>query len=126
MTPDELAAWLRDAKSAVGLRLAVLHGSRARGDGAPDADWDIGIVGAADIAGLAAELTTALGTDDVDLVHLDRASALLRFRAARDGVPLLERPAGSFERFQLEAVRFWCDAGPVIRAAQDDVLAALG
>ena len=62
--------------------------SRARGDGAPDADWDIGIVGPVDIAGLAADLTAALGTDDVDLVHLDRASALLRFRAARDGVPL--------------------------------------
>jgi hypothetical protein len=86
----------------------------------------MGVVGLADIAGLAAELTAALGTDAVDLVDLDRASALLRFRAARDGLPLLERPAGSFERFQLEAVRFWCDAGPVIRAAQDDVLAALG
>jgi predicted nucleotidyltransferase len=126
VTPDELAAWLRDAESAAAVRLAVLHGSRARGDGAPDADWDIGIVGDVDIAALAADLTAVLGTDAVDLVELDHASALLRFRAARDGVPLLERPAGSFERFQLDAVHFWCDAGPVIRAAQDDVLAALG
>jgi len=41
-------------------------------------------------------------------------------------VPLVERPAGTFGRFQLDAVRFWCDAGPVIRAAQSDVLASLG
>ena len=112
MTPDELAAWLRDEQSAAGVGLAVLHGSRARGDGAPDADWDIGILGTADMAVLTAELTAVLGTDAVDLVDLGRASALLRFRAARDGMPLLERPEGSFMRFQIEAAQFWCDAGP--------------
>ena len=68
----------------------------------------------------------AVGTDAVDLADLTTASALLRFRAARDGVALLERPPGAFLQFRLEAVRFWCDAGPVIRTAQADVLAALG
>jgi hypothetical protein len=33
---------------------------------------------------------------------------------------------GAFLDFRLEAVRFWCEAGPVIRAAQADVLASLG
>ncbi|HEY4003609.1 MAG TPA: hypothetical protein VGM60_00260 [Pseudonocardia sp.] len=32
---------------------------------------------------------------------------------------MLERPEGEFLRFQLEAVQFWCDAGTVIRAAQE-------
>jgi hypothetical protein len=41
-------------------------------------------------------------------------------------VVLVERRDGTFREFQLEAVLFWCDAGPVIRAAQNDVLAALG
>jgi len=59
-------------------------------------------------------------------VDLRRASALLRYRAARDGIPLLERPPGEFQRFQLQAVQFWCDAETVIRRAHDDVLAALG
>ena len=71
-------------------------------------------------------LTRVLGTDDVDLVDLATASALLRFRAARDGVLLLEARPEAFLDFRLEAVRFWCDAGPVIRAAQADVLASLG
>jgi hypothetical protein len=51
---------------------------------------------------------------------------LLRYRTARDGVVLAEQREGAFREFQLEAVQFWCDVGPVIRAAQDDVLAALG
>lgn len=127
MIPEELAQRLGGLPSVAGVTLAVLHGSRARGDGGPDADWDIAILtdGSTDPAALTAALTGVLRTDAVDVVDLARASALLRYRAARDGVPLLERPAGAFERFQLEAVRFWCDAGPVIRAAQDAVLAAL-
>jgi hypothetical protein len=71
-------------------------------------------------------VTGLLGTDAVDLVDLAATSALLRFRAARDGAVLLERRDGAFLDFHLEAVRYWCDAGPVIRAAQADVLASLG
>jgi predicted nucleotidyltransferase len=111
-----------------GVQVLVLHGSRARGDGGPGSDWDFGVLtdGTADLVGLSAALTSLLGTDAVDLVDLRRASALLRYRAARDGVVLVELHEGVFREFQLEAVHFWCDAGPVIRAAQDDVLAALG
>jgi predicted nucleotidyltransferase len=110
-----------------GMRLLVLHGSHARDDAGPRSDWDFGYLAddRLDPAALHARLTVAVGTDAVDLVDLAGASALLRFRAARDGVPLFDRPAGGFEEFQLDAVRFWCDAGPVIRAAQVDVLAAL-
>ena len=127
MTPEELARRLADLPTARTLTLAVLHGSRARGEAGPESDWDVGVLGAEppDLPALVAGLTTILGTDAVDIVDLRSGSALLRFRAARDGLVLLERPAGAFEEFQLEAVRFWCDAGPVIRAAQDDVLAEL-
>ena len=44
----------------------------------------------------------------------------------RLAVMLVEPLEGAFREFQVDAVSFWCDAGPVIRAAQDDVLAALG
>lgn len=110
-----------------GMRLLVLHGSRARGDAGPRSDWDLGYLAddRLDPAALLLRVTMVVGTDAVDLADLADASALLRFRAARDGVPLFERPAGAFCEFQLDAVRFWCDAGPVIRAAQADVLAAL-
>lgn len=111
-----------------GLRLAVLHGSRARGDHGPASDWDIGVLtdGRADLAALTADLTAVLGTDDVDVVDLARTSALLRYRAARDGLALLESRPDAFLDFRLEVTRYWCDAGPVIRAAQESVLAELG
>jgi predicted nucleotidyltransferase len=126
--PEELAGRLGNRPETADIRLLVLHGSRARGDHRPDSDWDFGLVsdGEADLDAVLATLTDVLGTDSVDLVDLRRASALLRYRAARDGVPVLERPVGEFPRFQLEAVQFWCDAGPVIRAAQREVLTGLG
>jgi predicted nucleotidyltransferase len=122
---DAIAALLPEHP---GLRLVVLHGSRARGDGGPDADWDFGVLtdGRTDLAALSASLTALLGTDAVDVVDLDRTSALLRYRAARDGIVLWEQPAGAFLRFRLDATTYWCDAGPVIRAAQEQVLAELG
>lgn len=123
MSRDHLASCLRDT---AGVTLAVLHGSRARGDNGPESDWDIGVLGEVDLAAVTAAVGEVLGTDAVDVVDLARASALLRFRAARDGVPLAERHPGAFERFRLDAIHFWCDAGPVIRAAQDAVLARLG
>lgn len=119
---------MREHPALDGVDLLVLHGSRARGDAGAKSDWDFAVLtdGTTDLTSLSAVLTRLLGTDAVDVVDLQRASAVLRYRAARDGVVLVERRGGAFEEFQLEAVRFWCDAGPVIRAAQDDVLAALG
>ena len=106
----------------------MLHGSRARRDARQDSDWDIGVLAGErpDLPTLTTDIASILGTDAVDVVDLQTASAVLRFRAARDGIALLERPPGAFETFQLEAVQFWCDAEPVIRAAQEAVLAALG
>lgn len=128
MTPDDLATRLRGRPEMAGLRLAVLHGSRSRGAAGPRSDWDVGFLAddGFDVPGLVVALSTVLGTDAVDVVDLATASALLRFHAARDGTALVEHPPGEFQRFQLAAVLFWCDAGTVIRAAYDDVLQALG
>ncbi len=128
VTPAELRERLSMDPVAAGLRLVVLHGSRARTDATEGSDWDIGVLAddPPDLPALSVTLTTILGTDEVDVVDLRRASALLRYRVARDGIVLLERPPGEFQRFQLEAVQFWCDTETVIRRAYDDVLAALG
>jgi len=129
MEAAELAAALRDRPAVVGVGLLVLHGSRARGDARPGSDWDFGYLAdtrddapAPEPADVVADLTAVTGTDAVDLAT---ASALLRFRAARDGVALIETRPDAFLDFRLEAVQFWCDAGTVIRAAQADVLASL-
>ncbi|MGH3931996.1 MAG: type VII toxin-antitoxin system MntA family adenylyltransferase antitoxin [Pseudonocardiaceae bacterium] len=128
MTPDELATSLRGAPALRDIRLLVLHGSRARGEAGPRSDWDLGYLAApgADLAALAVAITSTLRSDRVDLVDLATASALLRYRAARDGVLLLEREPDTFLGFRLEATRFWCDVEPIVRAAYDDVLGMLG
>lgn len=125
----------RDAVGAIsevfqqhpGARLAVLFGSRARADATARSDWDIGYLADAslDRDRLMADLVRTLDTDRVDLVDLERAGGLVRFRAARDGIAVFEASPDAFARFWLEAVTFWCDAGPVIRAGYDDVLAEL-
>jgi hypothetical protein len=66
-----------------------------------------------------------LGTDRVDIVPLDRASALVRYQVARDGIPLFERQEGDFARFWFSAVEFWCDVAPLVRAGHEAILAEL-
>jgi predicted nucleotidyltransferase len=107
-----------------GLRLLVLFGSRARGDAHARSDWDFGYLGdeRVDPAALVASLVDCLGTERVDLTDLARAGALLRFRAAAEGQPVYASDADAFERFWLEAVSFWCDAAPTLRAGYADVL----
>ena len=52
-----------------------------------------------------------MGSDAVDLVDLVTGSALVRFRAARDGIALLERPSGAFLDFRLDAIGFCATPG---------------
>jgi predicted nucleotidyltransferase len=112
------------AREAKGLELLVLYGSHARGDAHPGSDWDFGYLAgpAFDPDDLLARLVLRLGTDEVDLVDLSRASALLRYRAAAEGRPLFESAPDRFERFWFEAVSFWCDMGPIIREAYEGIL----
>lgn len=113
------------AAASPGLELLVLFGSRARGEAGPRSDWDLGYLAGEgfDPAALEAELFSTLRTDRVDLVSLRRSNGLLRFRAARDGVVLFEREKGGFEGFWMEAVSFWCDAGPILRSEYRALLA---
>ena len=126
--PIEVLDALRAAAAASGgLRLLVLHGSRARGDAHAHSDWDFAYRGSAsfDPDGLLARLADALKADRIDLVDLDRAGALLRYRAARDGVVCFENAPGEFEQFWIDAVGTWCELGPVLEPAYARVLEAL-
>lgn len=107
-----------------GLNLLVLHGSRARGEVRPDSDWDFGYLadGPFDPDALLASAVGALGADAIDLVDLSRASGQLRYRAAGEAQVVFARTAGAFDSFWLDAVSFWCDAAPVLRAGYDQVL----
>ncbi len=76
--------------------MLLLFGSRARGDSSDHSDWDSGYLASddMDLPALLASLVTSLETDRVDLVDLDRASGLLRIRAAREGEVIFEASAG--------------------------------
>lgn len=117
----------RMAADHPGLELVLLFGSRARDEATARSDWDIGYLAdeRVDRDRLLADLVAALNTERVDLVDLARAGGLTRFRAARDGLVVFEGRADAFARFWFDAVSFWCDMGPVIRAGYDDLLAEL-
>ena len=106
----------------------MLFGSRARGDAAANADWDFGFLAdsAVDPLTIMAALAEAVGSERLDLVDLARASGLLRYRAARDGVLVYEARPGIFDRFRFEAARFWYDVEPVLRPGYDAILDSLG
>jgi hypothetical protein len=59
------------------------------------------------------------------LVDLEHAGALLRYRAARDAIVLLDREPGQFQQFWFDAVRTWCDLEPVLTPAYEHVLGTL-
>ena len=124
---DALSAIREVAVRQPGLRLLVLFGSRARGEATVGSDWDLAYLGDAslDREGLLADLMAAAGTEAIDLADLDRASGLVRFRAARDAVVLFEASDRAFARFWFDAVSYWCDMSPIIRAGYEDVLAEL-
>jgi predicted nucleotidyltransferase len=133
MAGDERQAQLLDAIRRIAVRYAplellVLHGSRARGDAVHDADWDLVYLAdpTFDRERFLGEVVAAVGTERIDLADLARSSALLRFRAARDGVLLHQGTPGAHEEFIRSAALFWCDAEPIIRRAYAGVLADLG
>jgi predicted nucleotidyltransferase len=125
---QELSAALAPAAAGLpGVRMLVLHGSRARGDSHDRSDWDFAYEAdpGCDVDALLAALADRLKADRIDLVDLERAGALLRFRVARDGVVLFEREPGTFDRFWLDAVDVWCDLGPVLEPMYEHTLETL-
>lgn len=124
---DAVRGVTRVGKETPGLRLLLVFGSRARGASHDQSDWDLGYLSTTDMdpAALRVRLIDVLGTDRVDIVDLERASGLLRYRAARDGELVFEARPGLGDEFRLDAVRFWCDAVAVLQRGYEDVLAEL-
>lgn len=116
------------AREQPGIVLLVLFGSRARGEARHDSDWDFAYESAGDVDRLAlmASLAEVLKCDDVDVVDLRRASGLLRFRVAREGLLVFEAAPGIFDRFRFAAARFWFDAEPVLLRGYDAILEKVG
>ncbi len=108
MTRDEVVQRVRSILEGGGLRLAVLFGSGARDALREDSDIDVGIL-PRDVAitldeelALQASLELATGRT-VDLIRLDRASTILKWRVAREGIALLADPPHEWPRFRARA-----------------------
>ena len=100
------------------LRLAVLFGSAAVGRRRPDSDLDVAILtdDPLDLGrtrDLIAELARAADAD-VDLVTIDEAPTLLKWRIAVHGIPITEAPPGEFVRFQARAASEYLDFAPAL------------
>ena len=122
--PAPLEALRKALRAVSGLELLVLYGSRARGEESAASDWDFGYLGSnVDPAALYDRISQVLRTNAVDLVDLSTASGLLRFQAARDGIPLVETSTELFAGFAIRAALHWYDVEPIVRRAHDDLLA---
>lgn len=134
-TRDSLVEALRalisrsDARTWLGL--AVLFGSRARGTTHEGSDVDVGVFPDARAPSLAEELaleealcrSTGL---EVDLVRLDGADAILRHRAAREGVVVFESRPGALARFAASAALEYLDLEPLLVEGRKRYLRRVG
>jgi predicted nucleotidyltransferase len=113
---------LAHALDREGVVAAMLIGSQARGNAGPLSDIDVGVWHEPDLdpsqrlslqLGLAVAAGSALGTDEVDIVMLNRAPPLLRHRAIRDAVRLVERDPKRRVRFEANALLEFLDTKPL-------------
>ena len=100
---------------------AYLFGSQARGDSQPHSDVDVAVyvdpaapmnAGFGIDCEIAADLMKALGTNDVDVVLLNRAGPLLYHRVLRDGIRVLARDLVAATRREAMALSRYCDYLP--------------
>lgn len=100
-----------------GIAVAVLFGSRAKGNERPDSDLDIALVPKTPEADrrrrlrnrVAAELASLAPDGRVDVVLLDEAPVLLRQRVLEHGRPVVLRDEAAWKRLRVETLREWGD-----------------
>jgi predicted nucleotidyltransferase len=114
----------RTLSQGPGLRLAILFGSAARGRAGPDSDIDVGILPSDPDLTLHAELDLQSRLEracgrPVDLVRLDTAGSLLRWEAARHGIPIFARSHADLVRFVARAAIEYADLAPALARASD-------
>jgi uncharacterized protein len=119
---DAARARLRDALDRDGVIAALLFGSQAQGKAGPLSDVDVAVwldPGLSDAERfrrrleLTGHAASALGTNEVDLVVLNDAPPLLKHRALRSAVRLLERDPVLRLRLESRAVAEYLDTKPM-------------
>jgi uncharacterized protein len=117
--PDLIVRLRTALETGPPVRLAVLFGSAASGRTRPDSDVDVAILlGESDPAeplelALSRTLTLAAGTE-VDLIRIERASTLLKWQIATNGVLLVQQSPEEFPRFRARAASEYIDYAPAL------------
>ena len=94
------------------VEVALLFGSRARGDHRPDSDVDLAVLGNVDRLALAADLSRATG-HEVEIVDLSAAGYPLLSAIVQDGILVHEGVPAAYGRWrghalsQLDLDRVW-------------------
>lgn len=105
-----------------GVVAASLIGSQATGRAGPLSDVDVGVWTEPNLSRdqqhelslrLLNAACDALGTSEVDLVVLNHAPPLLRHRAMRDGVRVIERDHSERVRLETRALLDYLDTAPL-------------
>jgi uncharacterized protein len=113
---------LHDVLDREGVVAAMLIGSQARAKAGPLSDIDIGVWHDPGLdpgerlqlqLSLGAAASEALGTDEVDIVLLNRATPLMRHRAVRDARRLVERDAKTRVQLESRAILDYLDTKPL-------------
>ena len=104
---EKLSPLRRDAN----LNLIILFGSAVTGSTHAHSDIDLAFSfqSAVDIVSLTNTVTQLLGTDNVDVVDVRRASPLLSFSIVRTGRLLYEDAPGQYNQFCSLAFRMYAD-----------------
>lgn len=100
------------------MRFAYLWGSRARNAERPDSDYDFAV--SMKLRGselepflkLCADLSLALGTEEVDVTLIEDADVLVRYVVQRDGRLLYERDREARIAFECRARKAGWDEAP--------------
>jgi predicted nucleotidyltransferase len=115
------------------VRLALLFGSLARGQGRPESDLDVAVRFAPGSRrpglehprfAVAADLSPLVGRS-VDVVDLDEAPPGLAWAVAAEGIVLREAEPGLATDFRAAAYDRYCDTAPLRRLREAYVLDAL-
>ena len=109
------------------VRLAYLFGSRAEGTAREDSDYDVGVLPAEDADPglrfeLIQELGELLGTEQVDVVMLDRAPHELAFCVIDRGEPVYAPDEELRVDFEARVMSRYFDYLPVLRRQRRDII----
>ena len=118
----------------LGVKAAYLFGSAARGETGPLSDLDVGLLLDASPAGRSdhdlrleatAQLMHLFHAPRVDVVILNAASPLMRFRVIQQGRLLFDRDPKARIAFEAKTIRDFCDTQPLRRTYDQQLLRAI-